>query len=140
MQFRKKCAMYRESEFNLYTYYLNEELPVVGAVAEDNGRAGRSCRGMAKESSLAVVVVVTSKLRLALDEDPCTKLVKLFLFSHQYYDLIKQFQHCFRVTIPNIFAVCMQLGLYSNLHRSSYWFSCLYKASLSKHASSGTTF
>jgi hypothetical protein len=49
--------------------YLNEELPVVGAVAEDIGRAGRSCRGKARESSLAVVVV-TSKLRLALEEDP----------------------------------------------------------------------
>lgn len=74
-----KCAMYRESEFNLY--YLNEELPVVGAVAEDSGRAGRSCRGMAKESSLAVVVVVTSKLRLALDEDPCINIGEIiFIF------------------------------------------------------------
>jgi hypothetical protein len=63
-------------------HYLTEELPIVGAVAEDCGRAGRSCRGMAKESSLAVVVVVTSKLRLALDEDPCTNIGKIiFIFS-----------------------------------------------------------
>jgi len=50
--------------------YLKDELPVVGAVAVDCGRAGISCRGKVRESSL-VVVVVTSKLRLALDEDPC---------------------------------------------------------------------
>ena len=50
--------------------YLSEEFPVVGAVAEDKGLAGRSCNGNPKESSL-VVVVVTSKLRLALDEEPC---------------------------------------------------------------------
>jgi hypothetical protein len=37
---------------------------------------------MAKESSLAVVVVVvTSKLRLALDEDPCINSGKnIFIF------------------------------------------------------------
>jgi len=50
--------------------YLKDELPVVGAVAVDCGRASRSCSGKVRESSL-VVVVVTSKLRLALDEDPC---------------------------------------------------------------------
>jgi hypothetical protein len=37
---------------------------------------------MAKESSLAVVVVVTSKLRLALDEDPCINIRKnIFVHS-----------------------------------------------------------
>jgi len=53
--------------------YLKDELPVVGAVTDDWGRASRSCSGKARESSLVVVVVVvvTSKLRLALDEDPC---------------------------------------------------------------------
>jgi hypothetical protein len=36
---------------------------------------------MAKESSLAVVVVVTSKLRLALDEDPCINIGEIiFIF------------------------------------------------------------
>jgi hypothetical protein len=65
---RKKHVTYTENE--LILYYLNDALPAVGAVAEDCGRASRSCNGKARESSL-VVVVVTSKLRLALDEDPC---------------------------------------------------------------------
>jgi hypothetical protein len=64
-QLKKKHVTYKEN-----FCYLKDELPVFGAVAEDCGRASRSCSGKVRESSL-VVVVVTSKLRLALDEDPC---------------------------------------------------------------------
>jgi hypothetical protein len=69
--FKKQHVTYKANKLILYC--LNDELPAVGAVAEDCGRASRSCSGKAKESSLVVVVVVvvTSKLRLALDEDPC---------------------------------------------------------------------
>jgi hypothetical protein len=78
-QFKKKHATYTECE--LVLYYLNEEFPAACAVAEDSGRAGRSCRGSARESSL-VVVVVTSRLRLALDEDPCITIGEVtFFFS-----------------------------------------------------------